>query len=386
MCRWLPQPFPSGAFSGRHDRVHDGARQGFANVWLTDAPVHPGDYVGPPRGGLVPSQEADYDVAMPAGGWLNVRAGVLVGWSDRSGDLPRIRADGENFDEHSYGPSRPYLVSQYRSMSEEDRLNALAAVRRRRLSVHGGAPGEDADGAPSLARGTQARAIADRVAVSRDPASCPCQGSADRGAARRRTVPAALLNHGGAVATLVGQATPDEACDVVWRLTRALTHPARAGLMRAAEADARRSAERVSGWPDGPLTEEAVAMVAAQALRWHGPAVADRLPFWTLGWIFVASPVMDALLPPLGHSRREGLRRAVLDRADQARMRRVTHAWTAAHSASRDLDELRRLADEDVVTSAAVIDLREQSVPPAQSEPDDYARTVASVVAELAAE
>jgi hypothetical protein len=67
-------------------------------------------------------------------------------------------------------------------------------------------------------------------------------------------------------------------------------------------------------------------------------------------------------------------------------MRRVTHAWTAAHSASRDLDELRRLTDEDVVTSAAVIDLREQSVPPAQSEPDDYARTVASVVAELAAE
>ena len=89
--------------------------------------------------------------------------------------------------------------------------------------------------------------------------------------------------------------------------------------MRAAEVAARRAADSVAGWPDGPLTEESVALVAAQALRWHGERIIGRLPFWVMGWIFVASPVFEQLLPTVPSTERNRLRREVLNRADQVR-------------------------------------------------------------------
>lgn len=387
VCRWLPQPFPSGAFSGRHDLVHVGERQAFVNLWLSDVPVHAGDYVGPPRGGLVPGQQPDYDVAMPAGGYLNVRAGVLVGWSDSADSGQLLRADGDRFQPEAHGPAWPYLMAHYRAMTQDDRLNALATVRRRRLSVHSQTDSADAD-APPVQRQAEAQAISDWVAASRQPEVCDCETDSGTpvGTPRRgRSVPGALLTHGGAITTLVGQGTPEEACDAVWRLTRALADPTQAGLVRAAEAAARRSAEGMSGWPDGPLTEEAVALVAAQALRWHGSAVAPQLPFWTLGWIFVAGPVMDALLGGGSLARRERLRRRLLDRADRTRMERVAHTWAAAHSATRDLDDFREVPHDSLARRVEVIDLRsaEQS---AQPSADIYRRTVESVVGELAAE
>ena len=389
VCRWLPQPFPSGAFSGRHDVVHVGDRQAFVNLWLSEAPVHAGDYVGPPRGGLVPRHDADYDVVMPAGGSLNIRGGVLRGWAESDTGVRQVRADGEEYLSGVYGPARPYLVAHYRAMSRDDQLNALAAVRRRRLSVDGQPQPEGDDSPTPPVRLQQAEAIGEWVSSSRSPRTCTCRVDEPRGSGatskHNRGVPGALLAQGGAIATMVGQASPEEACEVVWRLTRALTHPTQAGLMHAAEVAARRAAEQVSGWPDGPLTEDAVALVAAQALRWHGMSVAPRLPFWTLGWIFVARPIMDQLLPDPTHVGRERLRRAVLDRADRTRMQRVTHAWTAAHNAAQDLDSLRRLPPEAVVSSVEVIDLRE-SQDPLPDDLDGYRRTVESVIGELAAQ
>ena len=54
LCRWLPQPHPSGAFSGNNDGVHDGSRQGLVNLWSTGGVVHTGQSVGQPRGGMAP--------------------------------------------------------------------------------------------------------------------------------------------------------------------------------------------------------------------------------------------------------------------------------------------------------------------------------------------
>jgi hypothetical protein len=205
--------------------------------------------------------------------------------------------------------------------------------------------------------------------------------------ARAGTVPGALLGHGGALATLVGTGTAEDAADVVRRLTLALTDPAQAGRMRAAEAAARRNAEALSGWRDGPLTEEAVALVAAQALRWHGMAVAPHLPFWVLGWIFVATPVMDGLLGQGSAAERARLRSALLDRADRARLERVLDTWTAAHQATRALQEWDdAAADTMVARASAVIDLRVDERPSPSAAPDAYTRTVESVIAELTAQ
>ena len=93
VCRWLPQPYPWGAFTGRHDYIHVGDRQGRANLWWADFCVHRGDYVGPPRGGLVPDHYPDYDVAMPR----RVSAGAsgcLAEWADTS-RRPGLRAEAK---------------------------------------------------------------------------------------------------------------------------------------------------------------------------------------------------------------------------------------------------------------------------------------------------
>jgi hypothetical protein len=374
VCRWLPQPYPWGAFTGRHDRVHIGPRHGFVNLWWSDHAVHAGEYVGPPRGGLVPHPAADYCVVMPSGGYLIVRAGVLMAWQDEPHpDAPLVRADGEVFLPESYGPARPYWLWQYEAMSLEDRRNALAAVHRRSLPA-GADPADDAGDLPGRDQGDLARAISDWVATSRPPVVCGCDsqagyvhvGAPTTRSGRGLNVPNALLRHGGAIATLAGMGGADDACDVVWNLTNALADPAAAGLVRAAEVAARRAADTVSGWPDGPLTEDAVALVAAQAVRWHGSAIVPNLPFWTLGWIFVARPIMDGLLPDLPHSQRERLRTKVLDQADRVRVERVLRTWAAANDASRALQQARELAttgDELTPDNAiGVIDLRE---PPA---------------------
>lgn len=388
VCRWLPQPFPFGAFTGRHDHVHSQDWQGYLNLWWSDKVVHPGDYVGPPRGGLAPSSEPDYDVAMPSGVFLRVRHGVLMGWRDEPSTDLVVRADGERFEPHEYGPGNPYRLRDYQQMTQEDCRNALASVRRRRL----GDPSRTSRGADDT---VLAEAIAEWVRLSRMPDRCPiCSVSAEpfvRGS-RGLNVPGVLLRHGGAVATLAGTADEETAADVIWSLSRDMVDPARAGLVRAAEAAAKRSADTLSGWPDAPLTEDAVALVAAQALRWHGERIAARLPFWTLGWIFVARPILDRLLPDASSVVRDRMRRSLLERADRIRVDRVMRAWAAANDATQALQEFSTIATStaDLTPVDAVVDLREgaaQDQPPRPAAPRDesYDRSVQSVVAELSA-
>ena len=160
--------------------------------------------------------------------------------------------------------------------------------------------------------------------------------------------------------------------------------------MRAAEAAARRQADTVAGWPDGPLTEGAVALVAAQALRWHGAQIVGDLPFWVLGWIFIAQPVFESLLPERPRTERSRLRREILRHADDVRVDRVARTWEAAHRADQLLKAVADLADspEQVTAANAVIDLRETqsapSVPGPRESPPAYQRSIAAVVAELA--
>ena len=378
VCRWLPQPYPWGAFTGRHDYVHVGGRQGRLNLWWADFCAHVGDYVGPPRGGLVPEPDPDYDVAMPSGGYLHVRDGAIEDWDDLRSTAPVLRADGEVFRAERYGPSYPYWLADYQAMTEDDRLNALAGVRRRR----------DVTGADTAVEDHGlADAVAGWVAQAQVPDACSCSATDESRPARGMDVPGALLRHGGAVATLTGMGDADHATDVVWSLTHALADPEQAGLVRAAEVAARRAADSVAGWPDGPLTEESVALVAAQALRWHGERIIGRLPFWVMGWIFVASPVLEQLLPTVPSTERNRLRREVLNRADQVRVDRVAQTWAAAHQAGQLLKRYSALVDSPATITAenAVIDLRE--APPATVapvRPEAYQRSVSDMITRIA--
>ena len=388
VCRWLPQPFPFGAFSGQYDVVHVSGRQALVNLWMSSAPVHEGDYVGPPRGGLVPGRFPDYDVAMPSGGYLRIRAGVLQDWNDERAPVDLIRADGDAYLAEAYGPSSPYLVEHYQAMTEDDRLNALATLRRRRVSVDGRAGGELDDGRPSPQRTYESRAIAQWVETSRAPSLCECLvadiGNATKRTVRSRQLPTSLLSH-EVIPTVVGSGTAEQASEVVLRLSTLLAGPERTGLVHAAEAEARRCAESVTGWPDQPITEEAVAMVAAQALRWHGLEVAPHLPFWTLGWIFVSSPVLDELLGGDSLTRRK-LRRDVLDRADQLRMRRVAHTWAMANHAEQQLDLASQQRPEELLTKIAAGDGQKSDQYRGHVVDDDYQQTVESMIAELASQ
>ena len=388
VCRWLPQSFPFGAFSGQYDVVHVSGRQALVNLWMSSAPVHEGDYVGPPRGGLVPGRYPDYDVVMPAGGYLRIRAGILQGWDDDHADVDLVRADGDSYIAEAYGPSSPYLIEHYRAMSEDDRLNALATLHRRRVSVDGRAGGELNDDRPSPHRVYESRAIAQWVESSRSPRLCEClvadDGSATRRTVRSRQLPTSLLSY-EVIPTVVGTGTAEQASEVVLRLSGLLAEPERKGLVYAAEAEARRCAQSVSGWPEQPITEEAVALVAAQALRWHGLEVAPQLPFWTLGWIFLSGPVLDELLQGDSRSRRK-LRRVVLDRADQLRMRRVAHAWAAANRAEQQLDLAARRQPEELIAKTDGVDVKKVDQHLRYVTEHDYQQTVESVIAELAAQ
>ena len=379
VCRWLPQPYPWGAFTGRHDYVHVGERQGRVNLWWSDFCVHRGDYVGPPRGGLVPGHYPDYDVAMPSGGYLRIRSGVLAEWTDDPSDAPLLRADGEDFHPHRYGPGNPYWLTDYRAMSGEDQRNALAGVRHRRDAQRSDHTVSD----QTVAGAELLDAITHRVTTSREPAACSCLGVGPD-PARGMDVPAAVLRQAGAVATLTGTGDATTAADVVWSLTRQLAEPDQAGLVRAAEVAARRSADPLTGWPDAPLTEEAAALVAAQALRWHGASIVGELPFWVLGWIFIAEPVVEDLLPELPARDRARLRREILDRADRVRVDRVSRTWAAAHRADQLLQAVADLAESQEPVS--VIDLRGKDIVPAvpQPRPPAYERSIATVVSDLA--
>lgn len=373
VCRWLPQPYPWGAFTGRHDYVHVGDRQGRVNLWWSDFCVHRGDYVGPPRGGLVPGHYPDYDVAMPSGGYLHIQSGVLAEWVDTPSGAPLLRADGEGFEPHRYGPGNPYWLTDYRAMATEDQRNALAGVRHRRA----------ADRSDETVAGTELLdAIAHRITTAREPSCCSCLG-AGPDPARGMDVPAGVLRHGGAVATLTGTGDAATAAEVVWSLTRQLADPDQAGLVRAAEVAARRSADPLTGWPDAPLTEEAAALVAAQALRWHGGSIVGNLPFWVLGWIFIAEPVFEGLLPNLPARDRIRLRREILEQADRVRVDRVTRTWAAAHRADQLLQAVADLAAND--ESVSVIDLRGKDAAPRvpHPRPPAYERSIATVVADL---
>ena len=175
----------------------------------------------------------------------------------------------------------------------------------------------------------------------------------------------------------------------MWALTRELADPDRAGLVKAAEAAARRSADTMAGWPDGPLTEEAVALVAAQALRWHGSRIVGDLPFWVIGWIFIAQPVFATLLPDRSATENARLRREILRHADSVRVDRVTRTWEAAHRADQLLQAVADLADspEPMTAANAVIDLRGPKPTPDRAQPRDsppaYQRSIAAVVADL---
>lgn len=367
VCRWLPQANPAGAFSGRHDRIHVDNRHGLVNLWWEHAVVHQGHYVGPPRGGLVPDPSADYSVAMPTGGYLHVEAGVVTAWNDAPGPGQLIRADGDSFDPADYTAERPYFKWQYKLMDLGDCRRAILGVQRRRL--HGlNPPTETSANQPRDPRSDvedSARALLHLVAEAEPTVVCDCTGD-QRGSAPTSwpyrggsVVPNALLGHASAMATMAGAGNPDDAVDVVWRLTRDLADPAQAGLVQAAEAVARRLESSVAGMPDAPLTEEAVALVAAQAVRWHGSTVVPRLPFWTLGWIFLAGPLLEELRSTILDP--DQLQEA-LDKADAVRVERASQVWKAANDAAVGLAELAQLADGDAELRpsdvAGVIDLR----------------------------
>ncbi len=379
VCRWLPQPQPWGAFTGRHDYVHVNQRQGRVNLWWSNVCLHPGHYVGPPRGGLVPDTQPDYDIAMPSGGFLRVRGGVLSDWSDSSSAHPVVRADGEVFHEHKYGPPNPYWLSDYRAMTDDDMRNALAGVRRLRDP-------EGQDQTTDCA--SLVTAIAARVSASLMPDMCTCSDPDRDYPLRGMDVPGALLRNSAAISVLTGAADARTARDVVWGLTRDLADPEQAGLVRAAEVAARRANDSVAGWPDGPITEESVALVAAQALRWHGHHIAGDLPFWVLGWIFVARPVLESLLPEGSQTERNRIKREILRLADRVRVVRVAQTWAAAHQADRVLQQFATLADSPTTITAAnaVIDLRDRTPVsiPAPATPDAYGRSVSAVLADLA--
>lgn len=398
VCRWLPQPYPSGAFTGRHDRIHVGDRQGLAALWWSELPVHQGEYVGPPRGGLAPEPTPSYDVAMPPGGFLHIAHGVVSGWSDEPESGLIIRADGDSLDPTDHESVQPYFLDQYRALSPAQCEAALAQVARRRLPRFAGPRSPQREDRVPV--DVLVTALQDRIATARPPVICRCDvpGAEPPRWPRPRGghIPAALLRHGGAIATLAGLGTADDAVDVVWRLTRELADPTRAGLVRAAESAARRSADSMSGWPDAPLTEEAVALVAAQAVRWHGSSAVSGLPFWTLGWIFLARPVLDRLVSHVAEPDRIAVLAAAMDRADEVRVNRAERMWAAANEAAGALVEIARIAAANEplhpIDVLPLIDLRDSRrsrpsvhVPEPRPPADNlaYDSDVATVVATL---
>ena len=131
LLRWLPTSEPSGAFQGQHDQVHVPLGEHHARVclWWSDGAVHPGDRVGPPRGGMAPGRDPSYEVALPSGGYLAVEDGVLTGWRAQGGGAATVvRADGQVFDPGRYSAVQPYFRRHYERMSRSAVRAALIAL------------------------------------------------------------------------------------------------------------------------------------------------------------------------------------------------------------------------------------------------------------------
>jgi len=349
LLRWLPTAEPAGAFAGQHDQVHCPSRGLHArvNLWWSDEVVHPGTHVGPPRGGMAPGTAADYSVALPHGGYLWVEAGVLSGWQARTmPDAPLIRADGQIFDPGRYSAMHPYFRRHY------DRVTA--SVLRSSLGVR-----EDKQG--------EAAQVLRAITESRDPVLCGCEGAAPTSppGSFGLVMPEALLVDSGTLRVLLGEADSAEASATLWRLNSRIWDPARAGRALAAEAVARSSGESARGWPEAPTTEQAVAHVAAQAIRFHGAALVAAMPAWLLGWVMVAGPVLATV------GGRDGDVAQALDASDRVRIARVEtqlHAMAAARlMLSRSSTQLEHLADPTDLaqrgpTAAAPVDVTEAAM------------------------
>ena len=336
VLRWLPTQEPSGAFAGQHDRVHcpgDGLHAR-VSLWWSDHPVHPGDRVGPPRGGLVPDAEATYSVAIPAGGYLWIEDGVLTRWQARAKPrAPLLRADGEAFEPARYSTVNPYFRRQYGRMTVPTIRTALTSA--------GLGPATD----------ELLNQIVVGIAAASEPVVCDCSGDAPTAPAEPTgwTIPERLLQDPATLQVLVGEGDATHAGTVLWRLSEQIWDPVRVGRANAALAaldGVEDLAGRGSQTHDEPITEHTVAQIASQAVRWHGAAVVRTMPAWLLGWVMVAKPVLVAAAGQDDRVIAEGL-----DWADRVRVARVETQWHATASArlliSRSTQRLADLDDPD---------------------------------------
>ncbi len=342
LLRWLPTIDPAGAFGGQHDAVHicgtDG-RPGIharVSLWWWPGVVHVGDAVGAPRGGLVPGRRPSYAVALPVGGYALVVDGVLIGWRRTPPTTgPVLRADGELFDPQE----RPYFRRDYRRMTPDSVAAALTAA--------GGA-------------GTSAEisAVLSAVAASRSPRLCSCDRSdgtdgppSVQGQPGWR-LPADLVSDATTLRVLAGETDADQAAALLWQLSRRVWDPVRAGRALAAHTTAQRGGDPVADSPGAPITEDIVAQVAAQAVRWHGVHVVRRMPAWLIGWVMVAAPVLADLRPDGGP-----VDEALLA-ADRVRLVRVEVQWQAMAAAraliARAATALAELDDPDALVWRAL--------------------------------
>ncbi len=363
LLRWLPTSEASGAFAGQHDQVHCPEHDVHArvNLWWSDGVVHPGDMVGSPRGGLVPGPNSTYCVALPVGGYLWVESGRLLGWrAQNMPGRPLLRADGQGFDPGRYSAVRPYFRRHYQGMTESAIRAALAGAGRDPVQ-----PGD-------LSR------IVAFIANAGQPVVCGCSGGVRTGspAVLGLVVPESLLADAATLRVLVGESEPAEASATLWRLSALVWDPVQVGRAMAAEVVARNAGESARGWPQAPITEQAVAHIAAQAIRHNGAAVVRAMPAWLLGWVMVAKEVLgsaDANPQTVG---------AALDAADRVRVARVETQWHAMSAArmllNRTRADLHRLDDpRDQVWSGDPdpVDLRATSAP----RPDQSDEPVAGV-------
>lgn len=323
LLRWLPTSEPSGAFQGQHDRVHLPTDDQHARVclWWSDSVVHPGDRVGPPRGGLVPGRNPNYHVALPSGGYLVVEGGEMTGWRARhDGSSPVLRADGQAFEPTRYSAIRPYFKRHYRRMNRSAVRAGLSALGHQPAAEH------------------EVSLVLDLIDKAADPIVCGCAGGKPTGpeTALGLVVPESLLVDTGTLRILVGEADAVEAAATLWRLSALVWDPVRVGRALAAESVARTSGESARGWPEGPITEQTVAQIAAQAIRYHGDQLVLAMPAWLLGWVMVARPVL-ASADPQGR-----LTSAALDVADRVRVARVETQWHAMAAARLLLSKASR--------------------------------------------
>lgn len=358
VLRWLPTSGPSGAFAGQHDQVHcpDNDLHARVSLWWSDRVVHPGDHVGPPRGGMVPGAHASYNVALPAGGYLLVEDGGLVGWrAQRSRRLPLLRADGQHFEPGRYSVVQPYLKRHYTRMTRSAVRAALSFT-----------------GQPDVADDEISQVLR-TIAAAADPVVCECNGDTrtSEPSPCGLVIPESLLVDSATLRVLVGEADPAETAATLWRLSGMIWDPVRVGRAMAAESVARNAGEHARGWPQAPITEQAVAHIAAQAIRFHGAPVVRAMPAWLLGWVMVAKPVLAAAEPhPLTAS-------AGLDVADRVRVARVETQWHAMAATrlflSRSSSALNQLDDPGAALWTGVgaeVDLRQHAVRPDASDDD----------------